>query len=116
MRSIINTFWVPLLLGIATSGFSAAINAYYDDPPSWLVPATVVLTICLFAWAGWLAIRARAPTAGGGRGGKANAEGENSEAVGGGGGSRGSSVGGDGGDATARGRGSTARGGDGGHG
>lgn len=116
MRSIINTFWVPLLLGVATGGLSLAVNAYYDNPPNWLVPATVVASIGLLAWAGWLAVLGTNTVSVGGKGGSATANGENSDALGGRGGSRGTSVGGAGGDAIARGRGSRAQGGDGGQG
>lgn len=116
MRSIINTFWVPLLLGFGSLGLSLALPSYFETWPTWLVPVTLVGSFGFFVWAGVLAYRTGNSTRGG-KGGTASAHGENSDASGGKGGNAGvSNGGGDGGNATARGRGSKARGGDGGAG
>ncbi len=117
-RSVTPTFWIPLLLGIATVALGLGLPTMGINLPVGSSVVAVALAVLLIIWAGILAYRARAQTdtLGGGRGGHAWVEGNFSRAIGGRGGEAVKHAGGTGGNASVRGNNSTAKGGDGGTG
>jgi hypothetical protein len=76
--------------------------------------AFCVVVVVLFGWAWYLAKHNQSGTARGGKGGSADARGQDSYAEGGTGGKGANGVGGDGGSAIAKGKGARAKGGRGG--
>lgn len=111
-----DTFWIPLLLGIAA--LAASISLPVTAPP-WAGYALYATAAAMVILAGILAYRAHGQkqlSTRGGRGGSAESHGSGNTVAGGRGGDANGGIGGAGGNAIAKGNNSVARGGDGGAG
>jgi uncharacterized membrane protein YgcG len=109
------TFYIPLLLAIATITASLALSL--NALPAWAKVALYVVASVLVLFAGILAYQVRKsskPSGRGGRGGIAESFGSGNTVTGGKGGDANSGVGGAGGNAVVRGNNSVVKGGDGG--
>lgn len=111
-----DTFYIPLLLGIATLAASIPFSV---TVPQWVGYTLYAVTAVMVVFAGILAYRAhgqKKPSTRGGRGGNAESHGSGNTAAGGKGGDANGGIGGDGGNAIVKGTNSVVRGGDGGAG
>jgi hypothetical protein len=110
------TIWIPVALCLAGVLMSLALAGYSTKIPNWALICGAITGVALVGSAVRLAFQNGSIRHHGGAGGRADALGEDSRAVGGRGGDAGTGDGGDGGTAKAKGRGSFAKGGDGGRG
>jgi hypothetical protein len=110
------TFWIPLLLGIAA--LAASVSLPVTAPP-WVGYALYAAAAAMVVFAGILAYRAHGQkplSTRGGRGGYAESHGSGNTVAGGKGGDANGGIGGGGGNAIVKGNNSVVRGGDGGAG